>query len=349
MRSIGPDLNRAGNNFDLLRLLAASLVVVAHASVVLYNQLLVFDPVRMLTGIEMGKMGVLIFFVISGYLVSASWNSRNNTFLFIKARILRIFPAVIIVVLLSVFVLGWAITTAETSNYFRSDLTWKYLQNMTLYRMYYYLPGVFEHNPTGASVNASLWTLPYEFTCYLFVLLTGIAGLFYNRYIFPILLVSCIVSYSLFQPIIDTWVIPILGIDFKTFGILFLYFLAGMTFYTCRNLVPFNVPVLILCIVIASLMKMEFLPQILGVVVWPYCILYMASIPLLRKLRPARYGDFSYGLYLYAFPVQQLIVLLIPEPGPYWKFVLLSFLCTLPFAILSWHLVEKPALSLKGK
>jgi peptidoglycan/LPS O-acetylase OafA/YrhL len=346
---MGPELNRARNNFDLLRLMAASLVVVAHASVVLHNRILTPDPVRMLTGVEMGKAGVLIFFIISGYLVSGSWEERKSAAMFLRARILRIFPAVIVIVLVSVFVLGWSVTSLDTAAYFGSGSTFLYLQDMSLYRMYYYLPGVFENNPAGPSVNASLWTLPYEFTCYLVLLVAGMAGAYRNKLIIPCLFSVSAAAYHIYGDVINSWVIPVLGIDFKTYGILLLYFLSGMSFFVLRNNIPLSKAGLLLSFLGAVLMKLEWLPSLAGLFIWPYLVLYLASTPLLQPLKAARYGDFSYGLYLYAFPVQQLIVHLFPEPGPYWLFVLYSFAGTMPFAVLSWHLVEKPALRLKGK
>jgi len=121
----------------------------------------------------MGRFGVLIFFVISGFLIAMSWEKKKNVVDFALARVLRIYPAVIVVVLLSVIILGPLLTTKSICEYFNNNLTKLYIQDITLFRMYYYLPGVFEFNPTS-SINGSLWTLPYEFTCYIFL---GFLGL----------------------------------------------------------------------------------------------------------------------------------------------------------------------------
>src|SRR5688572_20698102 len=154
-------LSRSSNNFDFIRISASVFVLIGHSSDVLYNKHLSFDPAKWLFGFSLQSFGVLIFFIISGFLVTKSFEFKSTWPRFLIGRILRIFPALIVVVLLSVFVLGPMITTYSIEDYFENHFTFQYLQNMTLYRMYYYLPGVFESNPVAGSVNASLWTLPY--------------------------------------------------------------------------------------------------------------------------------------------------------------------------------------------
>jgi len=339
---------KMSNNFDFLRLLAASFVIIGHSSDVLLNQPLASDPSKFLFGFSMQSLGVLIFFIISGYLVTASFENKKSWTGFIMGRILRIFPALIVVVLISVFVLGTSLTTLSLSGYFSHPLTLQYLQDMTLYRMYYYLPGVFECNPIGGSVNASLWTLPYEFTCYLYIALAGILVTVNNKWTSIGLFCIYFISYLVFQIQIDKIVIPVIGIDFKTFFIPFLYFLSGSLFYKFRNQISFNFYGLLICAVITLLFKLGLLHQQFLIPVITYCVLALAFSNSIKLYYAARHGDFSYGLYLYAFPVQQLIVYFLPFRPDLWIMIVLSFICTLPFAILSWHLIEKKALQLKS-
>ena len=160
-------LTRQSNNFDFLRLFAALLVLIAHSPHILRLEVLSWDPFLNVLGINMGRFGVLTFFIMSGFLVTTSWEKKKGLVDFVLARILRVYPAVIVVVLLSVFILGPILTTQTINEYFTSNLTGQYIQNSTIFRMYYYLPGVFENNPTH-SINGSLWTLPYEFASLLF-------------------------------------------------------------------------------------------------------------------------------------------------------------------------------------
>ncbi|MFM7726993.1 MAG: acyltransferase family protein, partial [Flavobacteriales bacterium] len=200
------DLERHSNNLDAIRLFAALFVLIGHAPAMLYNEGYSWDPINELFGLRIQTLGVCIFFVVSGFLVSRSWQERSSIRGFILSRVLRIFPALIIVVALSVFVLGPCLTTLSISDYFLSPVTLKYLQNVSLYRMYYYLPGVFEGNPHPGSVNGSLWTLPYEFTCYLLLMTLGIIKALKNRLVALLIILVIIFQYIIFQSTVDTMV-----------------------------------------------------------------------------------------------------------------------------------------------
>jgi peptidoglycan/LPS O-acetylase OafA/YrhL len=113
-------------------------------------------------------LGVYIFFIISGYLITKSWLRAARLAHYLRNRLLRILPGLFAVVLFSVFTLGPVASTLSTAHHFDDDGTWRYLLNMAL-RPVYVLPGVFEVLPHPRSVNGSLWTLPVEFFCYLIV------------------------------------------------------------------------------------------------------------------------------------------------------------------------------------
>lgn len=343
------DLSRSSNNFDLLRLLAASFVLIGHSPLILTTRPLAWDPSSILFSIPIHYFGVLIFFIISGFLVSKSWESKKSIVDFLAGRVLRIFPALICVVLLSVFVLGPLLTTLPLADYFSSEITHKYLQDISLYRMYYYLPGVFESNPIGSSINGSLWTLPYEFTCYLFLMILGLLTVLKNKWASLALLLISTVAYILFTREINRIVIPIIGIDFEHFFSLFLYFFSGAVYYQFRSLIPFNFIGLILCAVVTTLIKLRYIPDLLHVFTLPYLVLFFVFSNKLKLHNAGKYGDFSYGIYLYAFPVQQLIVYFHTKELNIAYMILLSFLFTLPLAVLSWKFVERPALSLRKR
>ena len=340
-------LSRSSNNFDFIRISASVFVLIGHSSDVLYNKHLSFDPAKWLFGFSLQSLGVLIFFIISGFLVTKSFENKTSWIRFLAGRVLRIFPALIVVILISVFMLGSLVTTLHWNDYFSNHLTWQYLQNITLFRMYYYLPGVFDTNPIAGSVNASLWTLPYEFTCYLYIALIGIYSLMSNKWISLVLFLVYFTAYLFWQVEIDKVVIPIIGIDFRTFFLPFLFFLSGSVFYKFRHYIQFHIYGLLVCVAIFILTKINFLHHQFLIPAITYIVLAFALSKNIRMYAVGKYGDFSYGLYLYAFPVQQLLVFLLPFKPSLIGMILLSFLCTFPFAWLSWYFVEKPALQLK--
>lgn len=322
------------NNFDTLRIAAAVAVLISHAFPIAHGP----GAIQPLGGISrgqtnLGSISVLIFFVISGYLIAQSFDRVPVAARFLKARALRIFPALFVVLLLSVAVLGPAVTTLPLREYFAHPETLWYLpNNLSLYRMQYTLPGVFEHVPRGQPVNGSLWTLQYEFTMYLVVLALGVAGLLTRWVVLALWLVVLLLDWR--------WI----GGDYMHFAD---PFLAGTTLYLWRDRVPLDWRLALLCLVpiVASMQVGGF--RLAFSVFGAYLTLYIALSPSVRLPDLARWGDLSYGVYIFAWPVQQLAAFLLgPSVTWYWN-IALSLPAVLALAWLSWHLVEKPALALK--
>jgi peptidoglycan/LPS O-acetylase OafA/YrhL len=154
------------NNLDFLRLGAALLVIIGHQYV-----LFGFDPPALLdAGID--TWGLRIFFVISGWLISQSWDRDRHLIRFTLRRGLRIIPALVVLILLTVFIFGPVLTKNSLASYLDNPRTYEYLKNCALY-IVYYLPGVFETNPLKYAVNGSLWSLPSEVAMYCTVALIG--------------------------------------------------------------------------------------------------------------------------------------------------------------------------------
>ena len=322
------------NNFDALRIAAAVAVLVSHSFPIAHGSGAA-QPLSVLSRgqTELGSISVLIFFVISGYLITRSFDRAPVASRFLKARALRIFPALFVVLLLTVAVLGPAVTTLPLRAYFGHPGTAWYLpNNLSLFRMQYTLPGVFEHGPGPKVVNGSLWTLQYEFAMYLVVLALGVAGLL-NRAV-----------------VLALWLVVLL-LDLLWMGGAYVRFaspfLAGATLYFWRDRVPLDgrLALLGLVAVAASMQVGGF--RIAFATFGAYLTLYVALSPSVRLPNLARRGDLSYGIYIFAWPVQRLAADL---PGPfatwYWN-IAISLPLVLGLAWLSWHLVEKPALALK--
>jgi peptidoglycan/LPS O-acetylase OafA/YrhL len=173
---------RQVNNFDLIRLFAAALVVFSH-SCILTDGNYSHEPLSILTGgsYALGRIAVDIFFVISGFLITMSFESTNSLPNFLWKRCLRIFPALIVLLFLTTFIIGPIATALPLHEYFSRDDTYAYLTNVRLFRLQYSLPRVFENNPYPNAVNGSLWTLAYEFVCYLLVAILGVLGILKKR------------------------------------------------------------------------------------------------------------------------------------------------------------------------
>lgn len=334
------------NNFDFLRFLAATFVILSHSyplttgdnsSEILYRS--TFGQMTL------GGLGVDIFFIISGYLITQSYDRRSNFFGFVKARILRIIPALICVVFLSAFVLGPFLTDMPLREYFSNKQTFLYLCNIFLISTYFVLPGVLIKNIYPNGINGSLWTIPYEVKCYIIVAFLGITKLLKSKAIIILLFCGTTILSILSPSILKSFVPEI----FLTFITLFKYFCVGMLFYCFRENVPKNKylatgsAILLLISMYAKQLEI-FFPFFGG-----YLILYFAFNQRIKLYNFGKYGDFSYGLYIYAFPVQQLIVYLFGGKMNHWLNFVISFPVTLVLAILSWNIIEKKALALKNK
>ena len=335
------------NNFNLIRMIAASGVLVSHAFPISLGPQATEPLQPYLKGISLGTLGVYAFFAISGFFITrslgrsslarSSLGRRSAVMPFLKARALRLVPALAVALALTVLVLGPAVTQAPLGVYW-SGVPGYYLHNMTLFFPRYDLPGVFPDNPYGAPINGSLWTLSYEVLCYFSVLVCGVLGVLrYPKAFLPLLVVFCVFYAG--SMMFD------LPFRLEELAKLALPFVVGMSFWIWRDKMPLSLPLGGVLALIAGLAWLTpvFQPFLVLALSYGVFVLGFAHIPGLAAY--ARLGDYSYGLYVYAFPVQQVIAF-AGVTNPLVN-VLLAFPMTLVCAILSWHLIEAPALRLR--
>ena len=341
----GPPEADHHNNFDFIRFVAASFVLISHSYPLLGRS---DEPFKAFVGYETGgEIAVAIFFVISGYLVTGSFLRSLSKGDYIKKRSLRLLPALCLVVVLSAFVLGPILSTLSLRDYVLHPQTWSYLRNCVL-DIAYHFPGVFAENPHPHTVNGSIWTLPVEAVMYILVLLLGWGGL-----ITPTILLSAMLGLALLQfTLIDYFDLSHVVL-FQLFLLapsvkLGLFFLSGSLLYVLRDRLSVRSDVA--CVMVLALVgtfRTSIGPLIFQLTL-PYLTIWAAHANLKRLSRFGRFGDFSYGIYLFAFPVQQVLVHTMGtlHVG---LFALLTFLITLPLAVVSWYWVEKPALAWKTR
>lgn len=326
------------NNFDFIRFIASSIVVVSHSFPLSYgdnNK----EILSVLTNdqITLGKLAVKIFFIISGYLIAQSWDNTKDIIKFLKARILRIFPAIIVVIILSVVLIGAVFTTHSLSNYFSNPKTYQYLQSITLFKMQYNLPGVFENNVYKNAVNGSLWTLEYEFACYLVIAILGVTKLLKKKSIVILFIIVYILD-----------ILQLGDNQTQVYLIQFLVqFLLGTLCYIYRDIIRLKFSYVmagILLLVISSLLGALHVGLMLFL---PYIIMYIAFCPKIKLHHFASKGDLSYGIYIYAFPIQQIVVHLNGGNMQWYMNFIIAFPIILLCSYISWHLVEKPCMKLK--
>ncbi|HYC41757.1 MAG TPA: acyltransferase [Noviherbaspirillum sp.] len=321
------------NNFDFLRIVAAFLVLVSHQFAL--NGLPEPEVFRM----SLGTFAVLIFFSVSGFLVSQSWRHDPHALRFLLKRFLRIWPGLAVVTLAAAFVLGPLVSTLDAQAYFAHPDLRDFLRNLKVTTIRYVLPGVFTDNPHPRAVNGSLWTIPLEVRCYFALLAAGIIGLMARRWMVALGTLAFGMYFFGF------------AFDPKNYQYHFaLYFFAGACLDLYRRAWEEQPLRLLAAAGVASLaFHLLGMAPVALLCMLPVLVVFIGtrSTPVLNRF--GRFGDVSYGVYIYAFPVQQTVVWMAGKDYPFVPGLLIASGVTLACAFLSWHLVEHPALRLKSR
>jgi peptidoglycan/LPS O-acetylase OafA/YrhL len=326
------------NNFDLLRLLAAISVIVSHSFGVLDQG--EKQPLFYIFNIQIipSSIGLFIFFVISGYLVSQSLAGTNSSFQYLKNRALRIFPALIVCNILCIFLLGIFFCNLPFHQYlFNKNTALYFWHNTSLYHDQLYLPGVFSALKTSREVNASLWTLGVECLLYMALLMLWFVKIYKNKVVLIVAFCSFLcASFYLHDKIFHGWPLEYY-VNFS------LYFFEGSILYSLKKILHRRWYLMLLPMAIILGVKDHFAQWMALTLIASCVVIFVATR---KQFISLKHIDVSYGLYIYAFPVQQILLILFGPINP-WLHVLFTIVFTLPFAFASWWLVEKPALSLK--
>jgi peptidoglycan/LPS O-acetylase OafA/YrhL len=330
-----------GPGFDSLRLWLAFSVLLAHSFTVAP------DDQGLAQGLWDGPLRPLLlailpmFFGLSGFLVTGSAMRTRSMKAFLALRLLRLLPALSVEVTLSALILGPLLTVLPLRLYFTDPLFFSYFGNIVGH-VQFFLPGLFTTAPKAGIVNLNLWTLRPEYCCYVFILFLMASGALFDRQkmtiIAGIVLGILGVGNSLFD----------LGETDTMYGdpVLLMSFIMGVVAYQWRERIPVHGGVFAAAAA-ALYGAWSFRgTAVLGLIPLTYCMAYLGVQPLPRlKLLPQ--GDYSYGIYLYGFPIQQALVFLFPALKIWWALFPAAALVVLAIAMASWHFVERPALSLK--
>ena len=333
------------NNFDFLRLIFASFVIITHSYPL--SGVNECDYLCQLTNgqVNLSYVGVKGFFVISGYLIFQSLQRSHNIFDFFWKRILRVFPALFIVLLITVCLSPFVYQSDVP--FFSNKSLQSYLpNNLSLYRIQFGIDGVFEKNPYKSAINGSLWTIPYEFTLYIFL---SILIIFRKKKIvmqavllllFSLLLIGNVFYFE----------------HLKQFGFILsgeylldlgVYFIAG-SLLAAINIEKINrkkvLLLLISVLVISSIYFGFYIYSRYLMLPILFILLGLNPIPYIDSIGN-KIGDLSYGIYIYGFPVQQTLMYYFKLN--YLELMTFSLMISFVFAYFSWHVIEKNALKLK--
>lgn len=336
------DPGRHANNFDFLRLVAALSVIFSHSWLIAYGTQRA-EPLVWATHNQcsLGLVGVFVFFVISGYLVTESFCRNPNPLGFVVRRTARIYPALVVNGLVIACVLGPIVTSLPLHAYFADPKFRAFLgEYARLWPGPLTLPGVlFADTTVGNLVNGAFWTLVFEVMMYATVLILGIIRLLRVETALSLLVLGTAAIWW-----DERWSLAWLGY-MRGWLWMLSHFAAGMVMYFARRRIAFHWYWALLAIALMVLTSqlgefIAFFSLSCG-----YLTIYAARARYWPRLDYARHiGDLSYGLYIYGWPCEELVMWLTGGRASWWEVTLGALAMALPLAWLSWHGIEKWAL-----
>jgi len=328
-----------------VRVVAALFVVVSHQFALTGLPEPTFLNVHTL-----GGLGVLVFFSVSGYLVAQSWQADPHVLRFAARRLLRIWPGLAAVILLSTFVWGPLVSELAVRDYLRHPAVQEYLQNL-LFSMKGALPVHFQGNALPYAVNGPLWTIPLELKCYVVLAIMGMAGLLRSKWWVIALTTILVVRYAVVEARGDQLAASLGWTLEQHFLLEFgLFFGAGMILQSLDLSAWRTRATLFVGASLAGVAAITLGRPLLGLwFITPTAVILIgtAAMPYLR--RAGRFGDVSYGLYIFAFPIQQTIIWLNKGRLEWAPLFAATLVACFAVAFASWHLVEKRALQFKPR
>jgi len=334
------------NNLNLLRVVAAAMVLVSHSFVLATGQPSA-EPWQATLGTTPGGLAVDVFFAVSGFLVAGSLERSGGLRRFAAARALRIYPALWAALVLTALVVGLWFTQLAAGDFLRNPQTWRWLgKNAVMLTGEGPLPQAFAQVPFAGAVNGSLWTLRWELRLYVVLaaawwLVRALAprwpALTFRRVVAATALAFTLANVA--AHLAGRW------IDFVELAAMFFQ---GAALWTLRGRVAIGRGTLA-ALVVAGVLAAAVAPTaflVVNALCLPWLALHLAYLgpPALRAYN--RLGDYSYGVYIFAFPVQQVVMTLHPGLDPL-GLTAWAALPTLALAVASWHLVEEGALAHK--
>lgn len=328
------------DNFLPLRHFAALLVIYGHGYSLTTHAPEQKDWVaRLMPGFYAGSLAVYFFFAISGYLVTSGLLRKPGLWRYARNRFLRVYPAYLTCLLVTVFLLGPVFTTISPWLYFHDSQTWGYLStNLSPIKLAWRLPGVFANNPYPDVVNGTLWSLGLEVRWYAYLALLAACGIVRRRWAFTLVALAFLAfacwEWWLGKP------------DPLSFRSLSMVFMGSALVAHWKHRLWVNHSTLILLLLVSAIAHSSIWFALLAIFTTGYATFWFAYV--LPALPWAGDRDYSYGLFLYGFPVQQCILALFPAITPLPLFVL-AVAVALCLAGASWHFVENPVLAFKRR
>lgn len=325
--------------YNFIRFIAAIMVLIAHSFVLSLGT----DCEKWVLNYHLDKIGVMylgriavaIFFFGSGFFVSKSCERNENFWVYIYKRAKRIIPMLAIIAFLSIAIVGTIMTKLSLTEYLFNISTWKYMLN-SVFVLVHNLPGVFNNNVYGSTVNGSLWTLPVEFICYIFCFLVFKYIFTKNKKIFKfsVILSVCIISVI--------YILRLrLGIIYDLICPVFCFW-EGMIYWCYKDKIRVNkILFLIMCIALGIGIQFDSIVQIGIWIAIPYIIFFLMFYGKQHFEKVEFLGNISYCMYLIGFPIQQTIISLYGGTMNPFLNIVIAIPIDIALSYILYNLIEK--------
>ncbi len=345
--TIDDALKGRDNNFNLVRFLAAFAVLFDHISLASLGPGVHKPVFEQMFGMSLSDLAVNVFFVLSGFLVTKSLVTRSDVVSYVTARFMRLVPGFAVMVAVVTVGLGLYFTSLAPLAYLTSEQTIVYWIGTTLtFTEFGSLPGVYGGNPLPSVANAAIWTLKYEVIAYVALLGLWGVGILQRRALFAFLgSVFVVIALVLIQqPGVHFSPHSMGGAAWASLVRFGLCFFVGAFFYCYRNKISLSGPLAIVGLAASYLVIDLHTYEVVSIVSTGYAVMWVSLVPAGRIRLYNSIGDYSYGIYIWHWPVLQSLIASQPDASFGWLFATTSAI-TITLAVASWHLIEKPALA----
>lgn len=349
--------DRKNNSFDDIRFVLASLVLFGHSYALLYGEGGQKDFITLMFNYQLGSgsFAVYMFFILSGFFMIQSLEANPSIINYSKSRILRIIPAFWLSLgLFSFIVIPIIFNSVNIFDFKDGSSLYFFIKSATFHLFGYswIIDGAFPNNIIAGGINGSMWTLKHEIALYF--ILPIIVWFTYNKrnlllmfflFFLVLALLNITSEIKLFNiPCCKAWILG--SNEYSSFVVFSAYFFSGVVIYKYKDLIIISKRYIIACIVLIVLGILYSKLKIILLFTLPYLIIVFGSIFTKRLF--SKTGDYSYGMYIYAFPIQQVLIHFFKNELNAEILFISSFIVTLIFSIISWHFFEKKILRWKN-
>ena len=317
----------SNNNLNSIKFICALLVILHHSYPIVFGEKYI-DPIRKITNLQFsfGNFSVIIFLFIAGMLITKSYLKSKGNIAFLKKRLKRLLPSLIIVIFLTVFIIGPIFTQLSLKSYFLNFDIYKYLIMNSLLITNHTLP-VFLDNPYNLSPNGALWTLPVEFLCYIGTVILGLLKVLKSK------LIKTLPFIVLFINIFQSIFIRYVGGLWSAIQAI-LFFLMGMSVYFYKDKIKLSIKFFIVSLLAIIISIIFNIYSYVNIILIPYIVIFVAFYPKKQNKTLNKFGNYSYEIYLLGFLVQQCVATVFTIKNPYFNFIIsLPFVFELSFIV----------------